>query len=78
MVYFSRDACVVHGLENSGDPVDSHGRKLSLLSSASDYSRSIQSDGQAAGIHRSSSPCGDKTVSFFDERNKSKTKSLYF
>ena len=49
---------------------DFHGRKSSLLSSSSDYARSINSEHH----NRAGSPNSDKTVSFFDERVKVKSK----
>ncbi len=72
---YSRDACTVPGVEYNNDNIcggtsDYNGRKSSLLSSASDYARSINIDQQ----HRANSPNSDKTVSFFDERVQVKTK----
>ncbi len=52
---------------------DATGRKSSLLSSASDYARSISLE-QQSSVNRASSPCNDKTVSFFDEPTKVKSK----
>jgi len=72
---FFRDACAVPGVEYTNDNIcggtgDFNGRKSSLLSSASDYARSINIE----HVNRASSPNSDKTVSFFDERVKVKTK----
>ena len=53
-----------------GGTGDGNGRKSSLLSSASDYARSLNFDQH----HRANSPNSDKTVSFFDEHVKVKTK----
>ena len=55
---------------------DSNGRKSSLLSSASDYARSISVEQQThhSNLNRAGSPYSDKTVSFFDERTKLKSK----
>lgn len=74
--FFCRDACVVPGMEYNHENIcggtgDYNGRKLSLLSSASDYARSVSVEQQH---HRANSPNSDKTVSFFDERVKSKGK----
>ncbi|UJR30837.1 hypothetical protein I4U23_018353 [Adineta vaga] len=77
-----KDACSVPGVDYnhdniSGGNVDTMGRKSSLLSSASDYARSISIDphqSQTSNINRAGSPFSDKTVSFFDERNKVKSK----
>lgn len=76
-----RDACTVPGVEYNNDTicggtVDTHGRKSSLLSSASDYARSINVEQQQphSNLHRAGSPNSDKTVSFFDERVKVKSK----
>ena len=52
---------------------DTNGRKSSLLSSASDYARSISVE-QHGNINRASSPYNDKTVSFVDEPCKVKSK----
>ncbi|CAF1165197.1 unnamed protein product [Rotaria sordida] len=83
-----KDACTVPGVEYNNDNIcningDSTGRKSSLLSSASDYARSIsieqqqqqQQQSHHSNIIRAGSPYSDKTVSFFDERVKSKSKS---
>ncbi len=81
--YFFRDACAVPSVEYNNDNVcggtgDSTGRKSSLLSSASDYARSINLEQQQQSHHphvnRAGSPYSDKTVSFFDERVKVKSK----
>jgi len=77
-----RDACVVQTVEYNHDATvhgvngDTTGRKSSLLSSASDYARSISVEQQthSSNINRAGSPYSDKTVSFFDERSKVKTK----
>ena len=73
-----RDACVVPGIEFNHENIcggtgDCNGRKSSLLSSASDYARSISVE-QQHQHHRANSPNSDKTVSFFDERIKAKGK----
>jgi hypothetical protein len=73
-----RDACAAPGTEYNNENIcsgnhDSIGRKSSLLSSASDYARSISAE-QQTNINRASSPSNDKTVSFFDERIKVKSK----
>ncbi|CAF2081106.1 unnamed protein product [Rotaria magnacalcarata] len=73
-----KDACTVPGVEYNNDTIcgstrDSNGRKSSLLSSASDYARSINIE-QHSTLHRAGSPNSDKTVSFFDERVKVKAK----
>ncbi|CAF3492011.1 unnamed protein product [Rotaria socialis] len=73
-----KDACAVPGVEYNNDTIcgstsDSNGRKSSLLSSASDYARSINIE-QHSTLHRAGSPNTDKTVSFFDERVKVKSK----
>lgn len=52
---------------------DSNGRKSSLLSSASDYARSINIE-QHGNVNRAGSPYNDKTVSFVDEPSKVKSK----
>jgi hypothetical protein len=76
-----KDACTVPGIEYNNDPIcrgngDSSGRKSSLLSSASDYARSINIEQQShhSTVNRAGSPNSDKTVSFFDERAKVKSK----
>jgi len=71
-----KDACAVPNPEYNnpenvcGGTGDFNGRKSSLLSSASDYARSISIDQH----HRANSPNNDKTVSFFDEHVKVKSK----
>ncbi|CAF3468053.1 unnamed protein product [Rotaria sp. Silwood1] len=82
-----KDACTVPGVECNNDNIyningDPTGRKSSLLSSASDYARSINIDQQQqqqqshhSNVIRAGSPYSDKTVSFFDERVKAKSKS---
>ncbi|CAF1238961.1 unnamed protein product [Rotaria sordida] len=78
-----KDACTVPGVEYNNDIIcggtgDFNGRKSSLLSSASDYARSInveqQQQQQHSTLNRAGSPNSDKTVSFFDERVKVKSK----
>ncbi|CAF0933786.1 unnamed protein product [Adineta steineri] len=75
-----KDACAVPGGEYNSDNIcggtgDFNGRKSSLLSSASDYARSINIDQNHSIVNRAGSPNSDKTVSFFDERTKVKSKS---
>ncbi|CAF4053227.1 unnamed protein product [Rotaria sp. Silwood2] len=78
-----KDACTVPGVEYNNDNIcningDPTGRKSSLLSSASDYARSInieQQQSHHSNVIRAGSPYSDKTVSFFDERVKAKSKS---
>ena len=78
----SRDACAVPGVEYNHDAAsvgiaETIGRKSSLLSSASDYARSIsvdQQQSQPSNLNRAGSPYSDKTVSFYDERVKVKSK----
>lgn len=75
---FFRDACTVPTVDYNNDTicggtVDFHGRKSSLLSSASDYARSINLE-QHSTLNRAGSPNSDKTVSFFDQRVKVKSK----
>jgi len=79
-----KDACTTPGIELTNETGvaaaavgsgDATGRKSSLLSSASDYARSISVDQQQTTNHnRAGSPYSDKTVSFFDERTKLKSK----
>ena len=62
-----RDACVAPGGEGASEHLyggngDSHGRKSSAA------------EQHSSTAHRASSPNSDKTVSFFDERSKSKSK----
>ena len=74
-----RDACVVPGGEGTNEHLyggngDFHGRKSSLLSSASDYARSVHNEQHSSMVNRANSPNSDKTVSFFDERSQMKSK----
>ena len=74
----SRDACAVPNAEHSSENIcsgqgDVNGRKSSLLSSASDYARSIHVE-QHSNINRAGSPSNDKTVSFVDEPARVKSK----
>ncbi|CAF1288908.1 unnamed protein product [Adineta ricciae] len=77
-----KDACAVPGVEYNHDAAsigigETTGRKSSLLSSASDYARSIsvdQQQSQPGNLNRAGSPYSDKTVSFYDERVKIKSK----
>lgn len=76
-----RDACTTApNPEYSNDNAttthaDFSRRKSSLLSSASDYARSIHVEQpHHSNVARASSPYNDKTVSFFDERVKTKSK----
>lgn len=80
-IYLFRDACVVPGVEYNNDNIcggtgDTAGRKSSLLSSASDYARSISLEQSThhSNVNRAGSPYSDKTVSFFDEHLKVKSK----
>jgi hypothetical protein len=66
MEYNSDNVCGSNG--------DFNGRKSSLLSSASDYARSINTEQHHSTVNRAGSPNSDKTVSFFDERVKVKSK----
>jgi len=75
-----RDACAAPGVEFNSDNVcggtgDFNGRKSSLLSSVSDYARSMSIEQNHSVVNRAGSPNSDKTVSFFDERVKVKSKS---
>ncbi|CAF5083058.1 unnamed protein product, partial [Rotaria sp. Silwood1] len=79
-----KDACTVPGVEYNNDTIcggtgDFNGRKSSLLSSASDYARSInvEQQQQHSTLNRAGSPNSDKTVSFFDERVTLKSKKKY-
>ncbi|CAF0720321.1 unnamed protein product [Adineta steineri] len=71
-----KDACAVPSIGYNDNICGSNGdsivRKSSLLSSASDYARSISVDQH---VNRAGSPYSDKTVSFFDERVKVKSKT---
>jgi E3 ubiquitin-protein ligase RNF19A len=74
-----KDACAAPSAEYNNENIcsgnsDATGRKSSLLSSASDYARSINLE-QQTNVNRASSPYNDKTVSFFDERTKVKSKT---
>lgn len=74
----SRDACAVPNTETSSENIcsgqgDGTGRKSSLLSSASDYARSINIE-QHSNLNRAGSPSNDKTVSFVDEPVRVKSK----
>ena len=76
---FCRDACAVPGVDYNGDNVcggtgDFNGRKSSLLSSVSDYARSMSIEQNHPIANRAGSPNSDKTVSFYDERSKIKSK----
>ncbi|CAF4296564.1 unnamed protein product [Rotaria sp. Silwood2] len=76
-----KDACTVPGVEYNNDIIcggtgDFSGRKSSLLSSASDYARSINVEQQHSTLNRAGSPNSDKTVSFFDERVKVKSNNI--
>ena len=78
-IAYSRDACTVPGAEYNNDSVcggigDFNGRKSSLLSSASDYARSINIGQPHSTFNRAGSPNSDKTVSFSDEHIKVKPK----
>ncbi|CAM4769681.1 unnamed protein product [Rotaria magnacalcarata] len=71
--------CVEYTNDNISNQThgDSTVRKSSLLSSASDYARSISIEQQQphhSNVTRAGSPYNDKTVSFFDERVKAKLK----
>jgi hypothetical protein len=75
IIFSSRDACAVPNEEYNteiicGGTGDFNGRKSSLLSSVSDYARSVNHDQH----HRANSPNSDKTVSFLDEHIKIKSK----
>jgi len=65
-----KDACVVPGVEYNNDNICGGTGDFNARKSASDYARSINIEQH----HRANSPNSDKTVSFFDERVKVKTK----
>ncbi|UJR15776.1 hypothetical protein I4U23_002710 [Adineta vaga] len=75
-----KDACAAPGGDYNSDNIcggtgDFNGRKSSLLSSVSDYARSMSIEQNHSIVNRAGSPNSDKTVSFFDERSKVKSKS---